>query len=299
MQQPQQRLDAARCTRSGSPIPKGRDQVRISLTRSYRSPSLTNLIARPTVNTRYPVPGPEHADPARPRRQPRPASPSSRPASTSRSSATCRAAALLSANVFRRNISELHARRDDARDGVVRHVPRYVLRPQNVGDAVTAGPRARGEVPRQRPVGGGAADRRARQRQLLPFARQGACPAPDNRLDQQPDYTANLGADYRFAGLPLTLGGNLNWTPGLHDAPQRRADRDRSAGKLVDRRLWPVDLQPDARAAPVAQQPRRRATTSSAARSTAPTCRTCRSARPRRRTAPTYVNVQLRLELKL
>ena len=39
-------------------------------------------------------------------------------------------------------------------------------------------------------------------------------PRPDNRLDQQPDYTANLGLDYRFPGLPFTLGVNLNWTPG-------------------------------------------------------------------------------------
>ncbi len=40
------------------PDPKGRDPVRFSLTRSYRSPSLSNLISRPSVNTRYPVPGP-------------------------------------------------------------------------------------------------------------------------------------------------------------------------------------------------------------------------------------------------
>ena len=33
----------------------------------------------------------------------------------------------------------------------------------------------------------------------VPLARRRACPGPDNRLDQQPDYTANLGADYRFA----------------------------------------------------------------------------------------------------
>jgi len=39
-------------------------------------------------------------------------------------------------------------------------------------------------------------------------------PGPDNRLDQQPKMTANFGADYRFRGLPLTLGGNLNVTPG-------------------------------------------------------------------------------------
>jgi iron complex outermembrane receptor protein len=37
---------------------------------------------------------------------------------------------------------------------------------------------------------------------------------PNNRLDQQPGMTANLGLDYRLAGLPMTVGGNLNWTPG-------------------------------------------------------------------------------------
>ncbi len=36
---------------------------------------------------------------------------------------------------------------------------------------------------------------------------------PNNRLDQQPKETANFGLDYRLAQLPLTLGGNYNWTP--------------------------------------------------------------------------------------
>ena len=36
---------------------------------------------------------------------------------------------------------------------------------------------------------------------------------PNNRIDQQPSQTANLGADYKMAKLPLTLGGSLNWTP--------------------------------------------------------------------------------------
>jgi outer membrane receptor for ferrienterochelin and colicins len=39
-------------------------------------------------------------------------------------------------------------------------------------------------------------------------------PGPDNRLDQQPNMTVNLGADYRFRGTPLTIGGNINYTPG-------------------------------------------------------------------------------------
>jgi iron complex outermembrane receptor protein len=38
-------------------------------------------------------------------------------------------------------------------------------------------------------------------------------PGPNNRLDQQPDMTANLGADYRWRSLPLTVGGNFNWNP--------------------------------------------------------------------------------------
>jgi iron complex outermembrane receptor protein len=33
-------------------------------------------------------------------------------------------------------------------------------------------------------------------------------------LDQQPDGTANLGADYRVKGWPLKLSANLNYTPG-------------------------------------------------------------------------------------
>ena len=39
-------------------------------------------------------------------------------------------------------------------------------------------------------------------------------PGPDNRLAEQPGGTLNLGADYRLRGLPLTVGGNLNHTPG-------------------------------------------------------------------------------------
>jgi iron complex outermembrane receptor protein len=36
---------------------------------------------------------------------------------------------------------------------------------------------------------------------------------PNNRLDQQPKMTANLGADYRIRAMPLTLGGNMNINP--------------------------------------------------------------------------------------
>ena len=37
--------------------------------------------------------------------------------------------------------------------------------------------------------------------------------------------TANLGADYRLRGMPLTLGGNVNWNP---DYDTQRSQEQRS-----------------------------------------------------------------------
>ncbi|MFN5177439.1 MAG: hypothetical protein ACK5DI_02460, partial [Limnohabitans sp.] len=34
------------------------------------------------------------------------------------------------------------------------------------------------------------------------------------RLDGQQPWTANVGFDQRISGLPLTIGGNLNFSPG-------------------------------------------------------------------------------------
>ena len=36
---------------------------------------------------------------------------------------------------------------------------------------------------------------------------------PNNRLDQQPNWTANLGLDWAARAVPWTWGGNLNLTP--------------------------------------------------------------------------------------
>ena len=39
-------------------------------------------------------------------------------------------------------------------------------------------------------------------------------PGPDNRLDQQTPFSANLGLDYRLRGMPLTVGGNYSFQSG-------------------------------------------------------------------------------------
>ena len=195
------------------PDPKSRDQVRISLTRSYRNPSLGQLIARPSINRLYPTTGANTAltpDTA--------GNPALKPElATGIDVALERyldAGGVLSANVFHRQISNLIR-------GVVGPAERvswsnelrYVRRQSNIGDATTSGIELEAKF---------------RLDQLLPAAPQvelktnvafyssrvDAVPGPKNRLDEQATATANVGADYRFRGTPLTLGGNLNWVPG-------------------------------------------------------------------------------------
>jgi len=194
------------------PDPKGRDQVRFSLTRSYRSPPLNNLIARPSINTRYPLPGPN--TPTQPDRA---GNPDLKPElATGIDIAVERylpGSGLLSANVFRRSISNYMRAVTTLENVSYATSPRYVLRQQNIGDAVTQGLELEAKF-RLSELWAEAPRIDVRANASFFHSKVKEVPGPDNRLDQQPDYTANLGLDYRFRGLPLALGGNVNWTPG-------------------------------------------------------------------------------------
>ena len=115
---------------------------------------------------------------------------------------------------------------------------------------------------------------------------------PDNRLDQQPDHTANLGLDYRFTGLPLTLGGNLNWTPAYNTriSDAQSAYQGHKA-QLDAYALWVFSPSAQVRVTASNIGPRDYVTAGSidaaGVRETSTT------------TAPTFLNVQVRLELKL
>ena len=84
--------------------------------------------------------------------------------------------------------------------------------PQNIGNATTEGLELEAKFrldhgwPTTPPV-------ELRANVTLYRSQVDSVPGPDNRLDEQAKATANLGADYRFRGLPLTLGGNFNWVP--------------------------------------------------------------------------------------
>ena len=71
------------------------------------------------------------------------------------------------------------------------------------------------------------------------------------RLDQQPRYTANVGFDWPLRGTPLTVGGNLNYTPVIViqqiDDQQVRQGRKRVLDAYA---LWRFGPAASARPAP-------------------------------------------------
>jgi hypothetical protein len=91
-------------------------------------------------------------------------------------------------------------------------VPRWVARPTNVGHATSTGIELEAKFRLDELV----ADwpkLNVRVNYSRYWSSVDGIPGPNNRLAQQPPWTANIGADYRMTSLPLSFGGNLNLTP--------------------------------------------------------------------------------------
>ncbi len=277
------------------PEPGSRDQVRFSLTRSYRSPTLSNLIARPSINTRYPAPGPNT-----PTQADRAGNPNLRPELASGLDVAYEhylgAGGLVSANVFHRSITNF-MRSVTALETVSWSPgqPRYVARMQNVGDAITQGVELEAKFRLSEVMSEVMTDApKLDLRTNLSFFRsrvQGVA-GPDNRLDQQPDYTANIGLDYRLPGLPLTLGGNLNWTPAYNTRISDEQSAFQGRKVQVDAyALWVFNPRAQLRLTASNIGPRDYITASS--------IDTANVRETSANTAPTYLNFQVKLEFKL
>jgi iron complex outermembrane receptor protein len=213
------------------PDPKGRDQVRLSLTRSYKSPDLGNLMARPSINTRYPAAGAN--TPTAPDRA---GNPDLRPEMALGVDLAVEryleAGGVLSANLFSRRIRDLMRSVITLETVSWSPVQRYVARTQNIGDAVTQGIELEAKFRLDQMVTGAP---RVEMRSNLSLFRSKVegVPGPDNRLDSQAKATANIGADYRIRGTPLTLGGNVNWVPGY-----RTQLSDEQVTTTPGKRVW-------------------------------------------------------------
>ena len=213
------------------PNPRGRDQLRMSLTRSYKSPDLGNLIARPSVNSRYPVFGPN--TPTAPDRAGNPGlKPELAIGLDVAMERYLEAGGLVSANFFHRRISDLMRSVTSLEKVSWSPVPRYVSRTQNIGDAITQGIELEAKFRLDQLVTG-ATPVELRGNLSLFRSRVEGVPGPDNRLDSQAKGTANIGADYRIRGTKLTLGGNLNWVPGYRT--QLSAEQ---ATSVSTKRVW-------------------------------------------------------------
>jgi outer membrane receptor for ferrienterochelin and colicins len=272
------------------PDPKSSDQVRFSLTRSYKSPTLQNLVARPSLSTRYPASGPNAAtspdragnadllpelatglDIAFERYLPQ--------------------GGVLSANVFYRRLKDYIRSTTELEDVSWSPVPRWVSRPKNLGRAITQGIELEAKFRLDQLITGAPAVE-LRNNLSLFRSRVMAVPGPDNRLDEQPQATANIGADYRFRGTPLTLGGSLNLTPAYRTQLSDSQDRDAGAKRQFDAyALWVFN--------PAAQLRLLSSNLTAADYASAGSVTVNGLRTQALTTTPTNTNWQLRLELKL
>ena len=261
------------------PDPQKRDQVRMSLTRSYKTPTLYQLVAR------Y-VPSLGDNTWTQPDRT---GNPNLKPElATGVDLAFERyleQGGVLSANVFRRNISNLMRYTTRLDNG------RYVSSPQNVGDAVTQGLELEAKFRLNQWIDG-AWPVDVRSNVSFFHSKVLDVPGPNNRLDQQPSSTGNLGGDYRLRSLPLTLGGNFNWNPAYDTRRTEQQWAYQGAKRVADvYGLWRLSPSAGLRLTVSNLVPLNYVTGSTFRNGTQHESATT--------TARNWQNVQLRLELKI
>ena len=203
------------------PDPQKRDQLRMSLTRSYKPPTLYQLVAR------Y-VPSLGENTWTQPDRTGNPdLKPELATGIDFGFERYLEQGGVLSANLFHRNISNL------IRYTTTFNGTRYVSSPTNVGDATTQGVELEAKfrlnqwIAQAWPVD-------VRSNVSFFHSQVKDVPGPNNRLDQQPSSTGNLGGDYRLRSLPLTLGGNFNWNPAYDTRRTLEQSAYQGAKRVVD-----------------------------------------------------------------
>ena len=220
-----------------------RDQVRLSLTQSYRPPNIQQLTTRPQLSANYPVPGGNLFN------QPdRAGNPTLKPERANGLDLAyeqyLRSGGVFSVNLFARDIRDLVRNVTTLETVSWADVPRYVNRPVNFSKARTRGIEMDAKFQLSEVVDGlGALGRLSVKLNGAAYTSSVAgVPGPDNRINDQPRFTGNIGLDYRFPGTPLAMGGTLAWTPA-YETQQTESLRQRlSTRRVFDAyALWSVD----------------------------------------------------------
>jgi len=219
-----------------------RDQLRLSLTRSYRSPTTAQLIARPSLSSLYPASGANQAT-----SPDRAGNPNLQPELATGIDLAFEhyldGAGIVSANLFARRISNLIRNVRSLQSVSWSPLPRWVSQPRNIGGALASGIELEAKG-RAADLGLGNLPLTLRANTSVFWSRVDQVSGPDNRLDQQPRYTANLGADYALRGWPLTIGGNLNFTPAFTVRQLDSQVYEQGLKRVIDAyALWRIDAQ--------------------------------------------------------
>ena len=217
--------------------PKGRDMVRLSLTRSYKAPALSSLLARPTINALYADTRLGNTELAPDRIGNAALKPELATGLDLAFERYLASGAMWSAGLFHRQLTDV-VRTVSTRQTVGwATVPRWVAQPVNFSAASTSGieleikGRAADLLPA---VLAEAKATNLRASVNLYRSRVAALPGPDNRLDGQQPWSATFGFDHRVTGLPLTLGGSLGLNPAYDTRLTLDQWQQRSSNRSLD-----------------------------------------------------------------
>jgi outer membrane receptor for ferrienterochelin and colicins len=188
-----------------------RDQVRLSLTQSYRPPNTGQLATRPEINASYPAPGGNIFTSAdfvgNPLLKPERAN-----GIDLAFERYFKSGGVMSVNLFVRDIKDVIRNITSLETVSWANEPRYVTRPQNIGKARATGIEFDTKF-QLREILETTIPLSLRFNANLYDSNVDSVPGPYNTLESQARATANLGFDYRVTNTPWTFGGNLAWTP--------------------------------------------------------------------------------------
>jgi iron complex outermembrane receptor protein len=232
--------------------PKGRDLVRASLTRSYKAPDINALLARPSINSTYPVdkPNPELSPD-------RVGNPGLKPElATGLDIAFEKYFAqggLMSLGLFHRRIDGLMRNAVTLESVPWSTLQRWVSKPVNLAKARSTGIEIelKGRAGELMPSLFDPAMALSLRGSLSIYRSSvDGLPAPDNRLEQQQPWSATLGFDHVFKSVPLTVGASLASSPA-YTVQQTAAQRNEQgrARTLDVYGLWAFDKQTSLRIA--------------------------------------------------
>lgn len=174
------------------------DQVRFGISRTYKAPSTNSLIPRRSISNNNTATSPDSIG-----------NPDLKPELAwgidTAFEHFLKDGGLLSANVYFRHIDDITRTILTFENGL------YTNRPENVGVANSYGLELEAKFPLRSFVKD-APNIEFRSNLSFNFSHLNTVPRPNNRLDSQTPVSANIGLDYKLDSVPLTLGGNFNFT---------------------------------------------------------------------------------------